>query len=352
MEAVSSSIASILYIQDIIGKKTFYEDTFEKPIIEAINKHIKSEGESWFDCSNPPGSIKKVLTQLKIIENDITKCIPLEDSCTKIIQECRRKFFQYHAFNIILFSMQVLDKENWNDVHNLFKIIKLFESSETSWAKHHMRIQFQRHVKEKCYKKTSLIEKKNDEHYKFTFIQYFAALYQEYSDVVDNVFEGNEQFKESLNEVCTKIVNKQADTISAQACVQYIDNLLTKSNSNMSAEDAKKHLNEVINIVKFIKDQKTFMKLYLKALAKRLIFSKFTFDQEENLIEKLSNGWEYITKLKKMINDISGTVLFTFILLLPVTNFQIFSYQQLAGISTESFNLKLCLAISNPTLIF
>lgn len=290
---------------------------FEKQLITEMKQFTQKISKSWLTNVNPAHCIVRLLITLETIQKRLIKCIPLEDSCMRIIQECYKNIVLCHTDYLLEFFSSSLKQKIWENMDNLFKLIKPLEDLSTINLVTEMLNQFKVNVKGKCFEMLSYL-KENDQRFKMNLIENLAQFYQKHSNLIDNFFHSSKLFKQSLNAVFIEVIYQEPYTISASNCVQYIDNYLTNSNRSLNENDTM-HLFKVINIVKFIKDKDSFKMFYINALSKRLIFSKFTFDQEQLLIERLCTEfeWQYISKLKKMVKDISGTALLL-IIIIPI----------------------------------
>ena len=78
----------------------------------------------------------------------------------------------------------------------------------------------------------------------------------------------------------------------------------------LESDDIEKHINNVCNIISFINDKDYFMNFYKKALSKRLLSDSCNEDNEKAFLSrfKVIFGNEFITRVRGMIDDISGSL--------------------------------------------
>lgn len=309
-------------MQNYVDKNILYARVFETQFITLMAQYINKVGESWLNDRNSACSLAQVLAQLDVISDRVKSVISLEDSAALIVRECHKAILLAQRDYFLSLSSDALEEENWFKVGSLYKLIKPLAIDSTSFpilVVSGMHAQFREHLKDKLYKVLSVIIKDDNLNF-MCLIENFAKFHQKYSDVVEEACQGDKGFREDLNAVMSQVINKAPYTVPAAICVQYIDNLLIKSNK-VSSDWHTKHIYEVADIVGFVEDKDTFKILYTNALAKRLIYSKFTLDQEEVLIDKLSKSfdWQYTARLRKMVNDISGNIL-TILIILLLTN--------------------------------
>jgi len=87
----------------------------------------------------------------------------------------------------------------------------------------------------------------------------------------------------------------------------YIDNQFREGFKSFKDEEIEPELNDIINIFKYISAKDIFEKTYKTFLSKRLLHSKTTAEQSENLfVQKLRQecGSYFTAKIEVMFKDV------------------------------------------------
>ncbi len=300
IEQVNQLIDSFAYTENFLKNLTFYEKEFEANIINSIIQFFQNKKQNLINdrTNNCVLIVNQIIVQLEFIENQISKCIPLENSREKIIKECHKN----HKNFVFDFCFNAFKSENWQALHKVYKIVEPLEFSE----KITIYEQFNNFVKLKWFQKTSSLNKNNPN----GIVENLILHYQDCLVNIKNIFENDKSFIQTLNDAVDEIVNHRENPISALDFVQYIDSLLIETNRTFHQNDLNTHFDYVSNILKYVKNKTAFQKFYARALSKRLIYFNCSNEYEKAFLEKLSINFDrqFVLNSLEMLKNISGKV--------------------------------------------
>jgi cullin 1 len=153
-----------------------------------------------------------------------------------------------------------------------------------------------------------------------TYVDALLSTHRKYAEMVSSCFSGEPGFVASFdkavrefvnrNVICRNVTSKTAEYITSKSpelLAKFCDAILRKTNKGGEELEIEDCLNSVMTVFKYVEDKDVFQKFYSKMLAKRLVnSSSVSDDAETSMIGKLKEacGFEYISKLQKMFQDI------------------------------------------------
>ena len=144
------------------------------------------------------------------------------------------------------------------------------------------------------------------------FVESMLNVHSKYSELIRDVFKGDQSFVGALDKACSAIVNyrpaPKQPVRAPELLAKYCDSLLKKSPKAASESEIEDKLRRSITVFKYVDDKDVFQKFYSRMLAKRLIHQQSqSMDAEEMMIDDLKRacGYEFTNKLHRMFTDMS-----------------------------------------------
>lgn len=125
-----------------------------------------------------------------------------------------------------------------------------------------------------------------------SFVENLLAVYKKYRQLIQEVFNGDQNFMGALDKACSSVINHRPNSgkspcRSPELLAKYCDTLLKKSSKGISETEVEDKLSQSITIFKYIDDKDVFQKFYSRMLAKRLIHQQTqSMDAEEAMINR------------------------------------------------------------------
>jgi len=125
------------------------------------------------------------------------------------------------------------------------------------------------------------------------------------------LFNGDNVFEIAVDRAITDIVNHlyQKDRLkrSPELVTKYCDiNFKAVDKGTITPDEGLKALENAVNVFRYIEDKDIFLKLYSRALARRLLYKSSSRDMELEMIKelKVACGFDFVSKLQCMYTDI------------------------------------------------
>ncbi|CAD6187857.1 unnamed protein product [Caenorhabditis auriculariae] len=284
-------------------KLKVYRENFELKFLRATKEFYAQESA---DFLGQGGSVEKrideELTRCQLYLNGHTMAI-LSSTCEEVLITAQLELFQ-NAFG------GLLENSKDEDLSRMFKLC-----SRVSSGLDNLRAALEKHITKEGHMALDKVAKDafNDARLYITTI---LDVHDRYSKLVGGSFSNDAGFIQSLDKASTNFINSNAVTTrspssqignkSAELLARYCDQLLRKSSKNTEESDLEGQLVRIMIVFKYIDDKDVFLKFYTKLFSKRLITEISASDDAETaLITKLKNmcGYEYTTRLLKMVND-------------------------------------------------
>lgn len=139
-----------------------------------------------------------------------------------------------------------------------------------------------------------------------TMVQDLLEFKDRMNSVVNECFEKQERFVNTLKEAFENFINKRPNK-PAELIAKYIDSKLKSGNKEASEEELERMLDSILVLFRFIHGKDVFEAFYKKDLAKRLLVNKSaSVDAEKSMLSKLKQecGAAFTSKLEGMFRDI------------------------------------------------
>ena len=295
-----------------------YREAFERPFLKSTGEYYRALAEvlrSESDCSD---YMKKVLS---IIDLETLRCTKFIHSSSKdkVISEIRARMVADHSMFLHNESEHMVGSDCWQDLHAMYKLLKPIEGGLKVMIQ-----QVQSRITQVGLEAVRQIATSDNP--PKVFVESFIQVYKKHSELITEVFNGDQLFVGALDKACSAVINYRINPHqpcrSPELLAKYCDSLLRKpssvgvSGSSSGGSAINRCLTEVeidqklslsIIVFKYIDDKDIFQKFYSKNMARRLIFSQLaSMDAEESMINKLKQvcGYEFTAKLHRMFTDI------------------------------------------------
>lgn len=286
----------------------FYKEAFEKEFLSDTEVFYSTESASIIR-KNPVSEFMKKIevwfheeqkrAQLYLHKSTLDALVKILEN---VVIEKYIETFHSEFKNLLAYSKM-------DDLKRMFQLL-----SCVSGGLEQLKVQFEDYI---CQQGLRAIEKYNeaDTADPRAYINAILDIHQRYNAIVIAAFENEAGFSTALDKACKKFINKNAITESsgsssksAELLAKYCDLLLKKKPSDAEEMEIVDNLNQVMIIFKYIEEKDIFQNFYSKMLAKRLVQTTFSGndDAETIMISKLREacGFEYTSKLQRMYQDV------------------------------------------------
>eukprot|EP01101_Sappina_pedata_P005132 TRINITY_DN2298_c0_g1_i2.p1 TRINITY_DN2298_c0_g1~~TRINITY_DN2298_c0_g1_i2.p1 ORF type:complete len:805 (-),score=310.53 TRINITY_DN2298_c0_g1_i2:26-2329(-) len=176
----------------------------------------------------------------------------------------------------------------------------------------HVRSEFEAYVYNSGMKAIEASMKSPDK--SKAYVDALLEQYRRFSYITESCFKADPSFVASLDKGFRKLINENAITVEAksstkspQLLAKYSNTVLKKGPNSLEENEAEKLLDDIMMIFKYVEDKDVFMTYYINHLASRLIGgTSLSQNLEQYVLSKMKSvcGFEYISKLQKMFNDV------------------------------------------------
>lgn len=345
---ISGVIHSLAEVEEYKKEDTLelYRETFEKPFLKSTGVYYRAKAEVLKSDLNCSDYMKKVL---RIIDLETLRCTKFIHSSSqdKVISEIRARMVADHSKFLHKESEHMVASDCWQDLHAMYKLLKPIDGGLKTLIQ-----QVQTHITQVGL--DAIKQVSNSDNPPKTFVESFIQVYKKHSELITNIFNGDQLFVSALDKACSAIINHrlnpQQPCRSPELLAKYCDSLLRKPgsgfsgvtsgsatsgsatssgnvvggqgtvgmgtireggssaiNRSLSETEIDEKLSLSIIVFKYIDDKDIFQKFYSKNMARRLIFSQLaSMEAEESMINKLKQvcGYEFTAKLHRMFTDI------------------------------------------------
>lgn len=280
----------------------FYRNIFETPFLKATLKYYSLDAERLINTSNCFEYMEKVLKKL---DSETIRCHKYlhPSSHSKVIQVCVDEMVAKRLDFLYSECQQMVASESCTDLNNLFKLLKPVPQGMQLLVS-----EVQAHFTKIALESISDLPEEN---IGTLFVENLIETYRKQRDLVNKVFNSDQQFIGALDRACSYVINHRlnpkAPCRSPELLSKYCDSLLKKTAKLVNESEIDDKLTRCITIFRYIEDKDVFQKFYSKMLTKRLIHSQsISLEAEESMINKLKQacGHEFTSKLHRMLTDI------------------------------------------------
>ncbi|VDM42288.1 unnamed protein product [Toxocara canis] len=279
-----------------------YRTLFEEKFLQATNDYYtvrSSKLITELDCSQYMEAVIACLaTEEERSRRFLHKC-----SYEKVTRLCQDVMVSAHKERLHAVCHEMIQTFQKHDLHNMYTLLKPIPRGLAVVIR-----EFESFVKKTGLDAISDLQGDNVPH---QFVENVLQVYEKFSAMVTEVFEGDGDFCGALDKALQAVVNyreeQRQSPKASERLARYTDTLLRKSAKGLSEAEVDQKLSHAIIIFRYIEDKDVFQKFYSKMLATRLISNvSVSKDAEESMITKLKQacGFEFTSKLSRMFTDV------------------------------------------------
>lgn len=280
-----------------------YRKIFEAPFLKNTGDYYKLEASRLLQENDCSQYMEKVLQRLD--DEDLRSRKFLHPSSySRVTRECERRMVADHLQFLHGECKKMVYQERKKDLRNLYLLLKSIPSALEALIQ-----ELQQHIAKNGLEVVNSLRGDNIPQ---AFVESLLEVHEKYSQLIKNVFSGDQQFIGALDKACSSVINHKGNPKflcrSPELLAKYCDSLLKKNAKTCTETEVEQKLTQSITIFKYIDDKDVFQKFYARMLAKRLIYNQsMSMDAEEAMINKLKQacGYEFTSKLHRMFTDIS-----------------------------------------------
>uniref|UniRef100_A0A915AFR3 Cullin-2 n=2 Tax=Parascaris univalens TaxID=6257 RepID=A0A915AFR3_PARUN len=290
------------YPPSAVSNYETYRSLFEEKFLHATNDYYtirSSKLISELDCSQYMEAVIACLAD----EDERSRRFLHKCSYEKVTRLCQDVMVSAHKERLHAVCHEMIQTFQKHDLHNMYTLLKPIPRGLAVVIR-----EFESFVRKSGLDAISGLHGENVPH---QFVENVLQVYEKFSAMVSDVFEGDGDFTGALDKALQAVVNyreeqKQSPKAS-ERLARYTDMLLRKSAKGLSESEVDQKLSNAIIIFRYIEDKDVFQKFYSKMLATRLISNvSVSKDAEESMITKLKQacGFEFTSKLSRMFTDV------------------------------------------------
>jgi len=296
-----------------------YKTYFETPFLEASDVYYTIEATTFLHENGVSEYMKKVQARMAEETQRVRTYLhrssekPLSTKLVDVLVRRPMSVLQQKAISF-------LEEDQRDDLKRLYELLAMVKDDKIEVGLDPVREVMQKHIA--AVGRAALeAEKDKAAAEPDTFVAILLRVYRQYKQLIQEatnddagfVAAQDKAFRDFVNSNCvTDDTSKGKKTNVAKApqhLAKYCDMILRKGAKHISDEqEMERTLEDVVSLFKYLPDKDVFMLVYSKLLSKRLIHDNSgNNDFEATMIAKLKNsqGFEYTSKLQRMIQDIA-----------------------------------------------
>lgn len=285
------------------GQLNLYQEAFEEPFLKASREFYMAEAMSLLQQLDVTRYMEKVTWRLNQEEARAHKFLH-KSSVPKVRACCEEKMVDAQADWLHAEAEIMIKNESKRDLALLYPLLRPLPGGLDPLVQ-----KLTRHITQQGLQAIGPLQGENV----YTqFVESMLNVHSKYSDLIRDVFKGDQSFVGALDKACSAIVNyrpaPKQPVRAPELVAKYCDSLLKKSPKAASESEIEDKLRRSITVFKYVDDKDVFQKFYSRMLAKRLIHQQSqSMDAEEMMIDDLKRacGYEFTNKLHRMFTDMS-----------------------------------------------
>jgi len=272
-----------------------YADMFEGKFLKATEDLYSLEGQRLMEEQEVPAYLAHVDKRLS---EENQRLLHYLDHTTQryLIQTVEKQLINEHLSNILQKGLeQMLDRFNVKEISLLYNLLARVKDGLNELCKN-----FNLYIKKKG--KVIVTNPDKDK----TMVQELLDFKDRMDTVVNDCFQQNEKFANSLKEAFENFINIRPNK-PAELIAKFVDSKLRVGNKEITEEELERLLDKIMVLFRFIHGKDVFEAFYKKDLAKRLLVDKSaSIDAEKSMLSKLKQecGAGFTSKLEGMFKDI------------------------------------------------
>lgn len=311
---------SFNYLEELSIKN--YMQRFREIYINSIEMYYTTRADEYFRSHEVTDYIEWALSKLDSEDQRATLYLEVEQDAAT--QGCRVILINNYVEQVLISSRQYIDT---NDIDNMKLIHRFLSKLEGAVERYFDRLG--NHIVtaglDCLVASNSLISTKPDK-----FFEKLLDIHNQYSKIVSISFDNDPRAKLVLDKAFRNIVNdprifnqtpvgNQNETgptknQCAELVANYCNLILRRStySRRLTSDDLTNRLNEVLLIVKLLKDKESFVKFHKIQLMRRLILdASISVEKEEEFVSRLKElseiPIEQINELVRMFRDLKAS---------------------------------------------
>ncbi|CAL1686944.1 unnamed protein product [Lasius platythorax] len=285
------------------GQLNLYQEAFEEPFLKASREFYMAEAMSLLQQLDVTRYMEKVTWRLNQEEARAHKFLH-KSSVPKVRACCEEKMVDAQADWLHAEAEIMIKNESKRDLALLYPLLRPLPGGLDPLVQ-----KLTRHITQQGLQAIGPLQGENV----YTqFVESMLNVHSKYSELIRDVFKGDQSFVGALDKACSAIVNyrpaPKQPVRAPELLAKYCDSLLKKSPKAASESEIEDKLRRSITVFKYVDDKDVFQKFYSRMLAKRLIHQQSqSMDAEEMMIDDLKRacGYEFTNKLHRMFTDMS-----------------------------------------------
>ena len=271
-----------------------YGEMFEEKFLKATEELYAAEGQRLIQLLEIPCYLKHVDKRLNE-ENE--RLLHYLDYTTKrfLVQSVEKQLISEHQNSILTRGLDLLlDEYRLKELNLMYSLLSKVREGLNNLCKH-----FNQYIKKKG--KAIVIVPDKDK----LLVQELLDFKDRMDEVVNNCFQRNEKFSNSMKEAFESFINIRPNK-PAELIAKFVDLKLRAGNKEATEEELEKLLDKIMVLFRFIHGKDLFEAFYKKDLAKRLLVGKSASDDaEKSMLSKLKQecGAGFTGKLEGMFKD-------------------------------------------------
>ncbi|KAH8793125.1 Cullin [Flagelloscypha sp. PMI_526] len=292
-----------------------YKEHFEEPFIHATELYYKKESADSLAMNSVSDYLRKA--EERLCEEELRVELYLHASTHKeLVSKCQQIITCERSESMRQLFQEYLDCNQDEGLQRMYTLLShILESLDS------LREPFQAHVKNAGLSAIHHLVSQGDGGTTnadaidpTAYVDALVAVHRSHLEVVTRSFKNDAGFVASLDQGCREFINKNGVTSSssrgrsAELIAKYVDGLLRRNNKMAEDDGVEGALNRVMDLFTYLEDKDIFQQCYTTKLSERLIHGLSASDKAEAfMISKLKEacGFEYTSKLQRMLNDVS-----------------------------------------------
>ncbi|OQV25245.1 Cullin-1 [Hypsibius exemplaris] len=285
-----------------------YQKYLEAPFLADTRVYYDNESRVFLANNSVANYVVKVQSRLKEEEDRCMKYLHAS-TCSKLIKTVEDVMITQQMVRLRAEFMIYLAGEKVEDLKAMYALI-----SRVPQCMDELYNAVQTHIRQKglealAKNPTAMTEDPR------LYLDAILEVYDQCDPLITESFRGEKEFRTAFDKGFHEFVNDNAITQlaktskkSSEQFARYCDVMLKKGAKNLSELDLENTLTRFMIAFKYIDDKDVFQRYYQQCLCRRLISSlSASDDAEASMITKLKAvaGWEYVTKLQRMFQDIT-----------------------------------------------
>ncbi|KAK2577246.1 hypothetical protein KPH14_003390 [Odynerus spinipes] len=304
-DVICGVIKSFVRVEEykVKGQLDMYQEIFEGPFLETSGEFYAREASELLQQSDVTRYMERVTWRLNLEELRTHKFLHLS-SVPKVRQCCEEKMVAAHLAWLHAEAEAMIENERRWDLSLLYALLRPLPSGLAPLVQ-----KFTQHITQQGLQAIGPLQGENV----YTqFVESMLDVHSKYSELIRDVFKGDQAFISALDKACSAVVNHRPvprqPARAPELLAKYCDSLLKKSAKVASEGEIEEKLGRSITVFKYVDDKDVFQKFYARMLARRLIHQQSqSMDAEEAMIDRLKQacGYEFTNKLHRMFTDMS-----------------------------------------------